>query len=352
MKNYMLAIRSQAKKMAGHIWSKGREFHSLYIGGGTPTVVALEQLAVFIEECLTEFRFVDADGRSPEVSIETNPNAINREMLSRLKQIGVNRLSIGIQSFSDAMLQVLGRSHTSQEATRAVEYARSAGFRNLSLDLMYGLPGQTVDGWQQTLEKAIALSPEHLSVYELTVEDGTPFASMAKQGKLHLPSDENVLLMFKLAQELLTNSGFLQYEISNYGRPGLLCRHNINYWQNGSYLGLGAGAVSCFSGLRIRAILEPKEFVRLIKNNTYPYSEGEMLSLEARFRETVIMGLRMTEGVSCRRLFDRFGLTPHELYGTELTGFVEQGLLAEDGDRLRLTEKGLPLANQVLMHLV
>lgn len=352
MQSYMLAIRSQAKKMADHSWSSTREFRSLYIGGGTPTTVAPEQLVLLIEECLAKFRFTDTDGRAPEVSVETNPNAITREIFGRLKQAGVNRLSIGIQSFSDEMLQVLGRSHSSQEAISAFEHARSAGFQNLSLDLMYGLPGQTVDDWQQTLEKAIALSPEHLSVYELTVEDGTPFASMAKQDKLCLPDDENVLLMFRLAQELLTNSGFLQYEISNYSRPGLQCRHNINYWQNGSYIGLGAGAVSCFSGLRIKAVPGPKEFVRLVNHATYPYIEGEMLSLEARFRETVIMGLRMTEGVSIKNLFDRFGIMPQEYYGDGLTGCLEKGLLEENGDRLRLTDKGLPLANQVLTQLV
>ena len=352
MKNYMQAIRNQAKKMAQHPWSRDREFHSLYIGGGTPTIVAPEQLAVFIEECLTEFRFVEADGRPPEVSIETNPNALDKNILARLRQAGVDRLSIGVQSFSDPMLHVLGRSHSSQEAIRAVEYARSAGFQNLNLDLMYGLPGQTVDSWQQTLEKAIELSPEHLSVYELTVEDTTPFGSLAKQGKLHLPDDDNVLLMFRLTQELLSRSGYSQYEISNYGRPGLQCRHNINYWQNGSYLGLGAGAVSCFSGVRIKAVQKPIEFAGLINKGTYPYSEGEALPLRARFRETVIMGLRMTEGISCRKIYDWFGLTPHEYYGNAIMDFIEQGLLVEDGDRLRLTERGLPLANQVLMHLV
>jgi oxygen-independent coproporphyrinogen-3 oxidase len=352
MQSYMLAIRSQVKIMADHVWSRAREFRSLYIGGGTPTMVASEQLAALIEECLAKFRFTDTDGRAPEVSVETNPNALNREMLCRLKQVGVNRLSIGVQSFSDEMLQVLGRSHSSHEAIRAVEYARSAGFQNLSLDLMYGLPGQTVDHWQQTLEKAIVLNPEHLSVYELTVEDATPFANMAKQDKLPLPDDETVLQMCRLAQELLTKSGFLQYEISNYSRPQLQCRHNINYWQNGSYLGLGAGAVSCFSGLRIKAVAEPEEFVRLVQHATYPYSEGEILSLKARFRETVIMGLRMTEGISIKNLFDRFNLTPQEHYGVTLTRCLEQGMLEKDGDRLRLTDKGLPLANQVLVQLV
>jgi oxygen-independent coproporphyrinogen-3 oxidase len=352
LKNYMLALRHQAKKMAKHPWSSGREFHSLFIGGGTPTVIAPEALTSFIEECLTEFRFVDAGGRPPEVSIETNPNAIDREMLFRLRQAGVNRLSIGIQSFSDPMLHFLGRSHSSQEAMQAVEYARSSGFQNLSLDLMYGLPGQTVEIWQETLEMALELCPEHLSVYELTVEDGTPFDSMAKQGRLHLPGDDNVLLMFKLAQELLANKGYLQYEISNYSWPGFQCRHNINYWQNGSYLGLGAGAVSCFSGVRIKAVQEPMEFAGLINNNTYPYSEGEVLPFGARFRETVIMGLRMTEGVSCRDLDDRFGVTPQEYYGKVIKGFFEQSLLEEKGNRVRLTEKGLPVANQVLMQLV
>ena len=175
---------------------------------------------------------------------------------------------------------------------------------------------------------------------------------MLKLEKLDLPDEDDVEAMFRLSQEMLSAKGYVQYEISNYCRAGYQCRHNINYWQNGSYLGLGCGAVSCFSGVRLNAVLTPTDFVGLIDKGVLPFSEGEMLSCTARFRETVIMGLRMTGGVSCRHLFDRFGLTPQEYYGAELTGFVEQGLVEEDGDRLRLTVKGLPLANQVLMHLV
>lgn len=351
-KSYMQAIGTQAKRMAAHTWSTGRTFQSLYIGGGTPTAVEPESLGAFIEECLTAFRFKGSTGKPPEVTVEANPNTINLELLVRLKQAGVNRLSIGVQSFSDPMLNAIGRSHTSHEAILAVEFARSAGFQNLSLDLMYGLPAQTVGNWRQTLEKAIELSPEHLSVYELTIEEGTLFADMLKREKLDLPDEDDVAAMFRLAQEMLSAKGYVQYEISNYCLAGYQCRHNINYWQNGSYLGLGCGAVSSFSGVRLNAVVTPTDFVGLIDRGLLPFTEGEILSCTARFRETVIMGLRMTEGVSCRHLFDRFGLTPQEYYGAELTGFVEQGLVEEDGDRLRLTEKGLPLANQVLMHLV
>jgi oxygen-independent coproporphyrinogen-3 oxidase len=349
---YMEALLQQAKEMAEHPWSKGRTFDSLFIGGGTPTAVDTEMLAAFIEECLTEYRFTDAHGKLPEVTIETNPNMISKSMLAGLRRAGVNRLSLGVQSFSDTMLDCLGRSHSSADAVNAVGCARAEGFQNINLDMMYGLPGQTIEDWQKTLDKAMELSPEHLSVYELTIEEETPFAGLATQGKLQLPAEEEVLSMFWLAREKLNHNEYLHYEISNYGRSGFQCVHNVNYWQNGSYLGLGAGAVACFSGIRLKSTDKPEQFTRLINKQLLPFREGEALSLDARFRETVIMGLRMTAGVSCVQLAKRFGIVPQEYYGRILTDLVEQRLLAEDSDWLRLTEKGLSLANQVFMQLV
>jgi len=350
--DYMQALRNQAREMAGHPWCKSRLFDSLFIGGGTPAVVGVEQLAAFVQESLSLYRFRSTAGDRPEVSLETNPNTVDLAMLARLKKAGVNRLSIGVQSFSDDMLAAIGRSHSVQDVLDAVEYARNAGFDNLSLDLMYGLPGQTLKTWQETLEKALELVPEHLSVYELTVEQGTPFGELEKQGSLNLPPEDETASMFELAGQELTGAGYEHYEISNYARPGGQCMHNVNYWENGSYLGLGAGGVSCFSGFRVNGVAKPGRFAEMINRHILPFQDGEWLGLAPRFRETVIMGLRMITGVSVQKLQDRFGMTPREYYGDTLDRLIEQDLLIEQGGRIRLTGKGLPIANQVLSVLV
>ncbi len=350
--NYMQALKRQAHEMACHPWSRARKFHSLFIGGGTPPVVDTEKLAAFIAACLDAYDFTAMPNKGPEVTLEANPNSINGEMLERLRRSGVNRLSIGMQSFSDVMLKSIGRKHTVQEGVKAFECARAAGFTNINLDLMFGLPGQDLASWENSLQQAVALAPEHLSVYELTIEQGTPFADLASQERLDLPHEDVALMMFEQAQEILSANGYRQYEISNYARNGFECIHNINYWENGSYIGLGGGAVSCFSGVRIKSEENPVRFTQMINDGRMPFKEAEFLPLYARFRETVIMGLRMTAGVSISRLERQFGVAPQGYYGETLSGLISQGLLEEAGDRLRFTGKGLVLANRVMVQLV
>jgi oxygen-independent coproporphyrinogen-3 oxidase len=273
-------------------------------------------------------------------------------MLQRLKQAGVNRLSLGIQSFSDVMLQNIGRKHSAAEGIQAAARAREAGFTNISLDLMYGLPGQDITTWQDSLDRAAALEPEHLSVYELTVEEGTPFAELQSQGKLVLPDEDLVLSMFESAQGFLSAQGYEHYEISNYARKSFQSIHNINYWENGNYIGLGSGAVSCFSGVRIKNKEDPVRFIDAIVQGIQPFWEAEILPLSARFRETVIMGLRMRNGVSIPGLQERFGIMPEKYYGQVLLSLISDGLLEVVQNRLRLTQRGLLLANRVMTCLV
>jgi oxygen-independent coproporphyrinogen-3 oxidase len=350
--SYMEALAHQAHEMASHPWTKDRTFHSLFVGGGTPSAVAPEKLAAFIGTCLAVFDFSAFPGREPEVTLEANPNSISTGMLEQLKRAGVNRLSIGMQSFSDAMLRKIGRKHTVQEGVKAFERARTAGFANVNLDLMYGLPGQDIATWENSLQQAAALAPEHLSIYELTIEPGTPFADLAGRQLLDLPHEDETLAMFEGARDILASYGYRQYEISNYARAGYACIHNVNYWENGSYLGLGCAAVSCFSGVRIKSEENPARFIQLINCGRMPFSEAEFLPLYARFRETVIMGLRMIGGVSISRLQERFGVTPQAYYGGALNKLADQGLVEEAEGRLRLTRKGLPLANRVMAQLV
>ena len=345
---YLAALASQIRHWAGQQWCRERTFATLFIGGGTPTIYGGGELASLVELCLTSFNFTE----DAEITVEANPNTVSEQAFSALRRAGVNRLSLGVQAFSDRLLAGLGRSHTVAEACAAIAAARRAGFTNINLDLMYGLPGQSVADWQDSLAQALVHAPEHLACYELTIEEGTPFARLVDKGELTLPDEEEALAMADLTHALLAQAGLPRYEISNYAAPGRECRHNLNYWRNGSYLGLGAGAVSCLSGFRFSTVQEPEVFAGLVATGKLPLAEGECLPLTARFRESVVMGLRMIQGVSFARLHRQFGLTPPGYYGKILEDLQQQGLVAMSKDSLRLTKAGLPVANQVLARLV
>jgi len=345
---YLQALNNHIRRMAGHPWCRGHSFFSLYIGGGTPTICDAALLGQVITNCLTAFSFCP----EPEITVESNPNTLSSAKLQALLEAGVNRLSIGIQSFSPAQLKRLGRSHTVEDANLAFAMARDAGFSNINLDLMYGLPGQTADEWRQTLEQAASLAPEHFSLYELMVEEKTPLAALVAGGHYQLPTEDQVADMEAITTELLASRGYERYEISNYAKPGFTCQHNINYWQNRSWLALGAGAVGSLSGTKVTNVADPMAYTCRINSNQQPYSEIECLSRQALFRETVIMGLRMLKGISIPDLTKRFHLNPLAYYGETLQTLLDQGLVVLDKDSLRLSESALPVANQVLAQLV
>jgi oxygen-independent coproporphyrinogen-3 oxidase len=266
--------------------------------------------------------------------------------------VGVNRFSFGIQSFNDQELAILGRLHKSTEAKEAVLAATNAGFTNINLDLMYGLPNQTLESWTATLEQAIMLSPQHLSLYQLTIEEGTPFQRAVASKAIVLPGEDDILLMDEATQMLLNLAGFNQYEISNYAKPGYECQHNINYWQNLDYLACGASAVSCVDGVREKRIADPQEYVRRITEGCSVIVESESLGPEASFRESVIMGLRMNKGVSLLLLDARYHIDIVKYYGEVLEKLINLQLIELTSSHLRLTEKGRPLANLVMAELV
>ena len=346
---YCQALAQQIDWLAAADWSGGRPFATIFFGGGTPSILPVPDLAVLLRDCRAKFPWAAAE---IEISIEVNPATVGEIELRQLRRAGFNRLSVGVQSLDDAELQALGRPHNGAEARAVVAAARRAGFANLNLDLMFGLPGQTAKGWRRTLQAALDLEPEHLAIYELTIEENTPFAVLLAQGKLVLPDEDEVLAMMASTAETTTRAGLHRYEISNYARPGRECRHNLNYWHNGDYLGLGAGAVSCLDGRRYAAVEDIARYCHLVEARQEPWAGVEELALEARFRETVIMGLRLTTGVSLTALERRFGLRAVDYYGPILRRLAEQGLVASTGDTLRLTATGLALANQVMAELV
>ncbi len=346
---YVQAVLTQLQQAAAVAEYRRLRPGSVFFGGGTPTVLAVSELELLLARCCAAF---DLEPGSVETSIEINPATMDQQGLTRLRRAGFNRLSIGVQSLDARELKVLGRVHTAAQAGDTVRQARQAGFDNLSLDLMYGLPGQDLHHWQQTLESALALEPDHLSIYELTLEPGTPLVAQVNRGELSLPNEEIVLAMLELTGRMLEKRGLQRYEISNHARPGFRCRHNLNYWHNGTYLGFGPAAVSCLAGRRWTNIADLEQFCTLVEQDRSVVADQEELAPEARFRETVVMGLRMLDGVSLSSLEARFGIDGLKYYGDRLKRLVTQQLLVLDGDMLRLTEQGLLLANTVMAELV
>lgn len=328
---------------------EGVRFNTIFFGGGTPTALPLAMLIRLLKLCTQTFEIGEA---GIETSIEVNPATVSAEELNGLRLAGFNRISIGVQSFVDTELLRLGRVHSAAAAVETFEAARQAGFDNLSLDLMYGLPGQDNKSWLASLEKALALKPDHLSLYELTPEPGSRLYEQLNDGRMALPDEETVLAMMEDTGRLIAASALERYEISNYARPGRQCVHNLNYWANGAYLGLGPGAVSCLQGRRIQTITDIRAFCERVHGGQTVWVEEEQLDREALFRETVVMGLRMIRGSSSAKLQRRFGLDISEYYGDVLVRLLDQGLLEWEGGYLRLTTMGLPLANSVMAQLV
>ncbi len=346
--SYLAAVLLQARRLAELPWSREQSFGTIFIGGGTPTIYPPGALA----ELLTELRRLFRLDEEAEITVESNPNTLSLEGLQQLRRAGVNRLSIGVQSFDDELLRAVGRGHDRACALAAIAWAKAAGFEDLNLDLIYGLPGQTPAQFRADLTTALEAEPTHLAIYQLTPEEGTPLAARLAAGSQTLPDEDQSADMEELARELTRPLVYEQYEISNYCQPGYQCRHNLNYWHNGSYLGLGAAAYSCLSGLRIGNVRSPGLYSRLLAAGQAPYAGAEALGREAAFRETVIMGLRLSRGLEIAELEKRFALTPEGYYGTILTRLLDLGLLSREEGRLALSERAFPLANQVLSQLV
>lgn len=345
---YLAALCREITFYREQAWCRGRVFDSLFLGGGTPTILEGAQLAGLLDTLRASF-IVSPDA---EISVECNPNTVDAKKLAALAKAGVNRLSLGIQTFDDQTLRRIDRTHTAAEGERAVNLARQAGFTNLSLDLIYGLPGQSPAAWRETLARGVALVPQHLSVYQLSIEPGSRFADLAAAGKLTLPDEASETEMAVETVNHLTRAGFERYEISNFAQPGFRCRHNLNYWRNRSWLGLGAGAVGALSGLRLRNSADPQLYQRCWERGQPAWIEAEGLDRERSFRETVIMGLRLIEGLDLTELGGRFWIDLREYYGATLEQLIAKGLLELNNHRLRLTTRALPVANQVLAELV
>lgn len=329
-------------------WRGQVQGRTLYIGGGTPTVLAADQLTSLIARARTAFALPE----EAEVTVEANPGAVEAGLWAALRRAGVNRLSLGVQSFDDRLLAFLGRIHRAEEAVQAFHQARAAGFGNINLDLMFGLPRQSLRQWEDSLQQALNLEPEHISLYGLTVEEGTPLAEWIATGCERLPPEEIEIEMYGRAVDLLEAHGYEQYEISNFARPGYSCLHNDLYWCNEPYLGLGASACSYLDGERSRKVNDIALYGAILAQGGRPVEERERLSLRGQMGETMMLGLRRTAGVNVARFRERFGCLPEAVFAEELGRLLEAGLVATDGTHWRLTRTGILLANQAFLEFV
>ena len=326
----------------------GLSLATVYFGGGTPSLLSTAQLAAVLETASRRATLA-ADA---EITLEANPGDLDAAALRGLRAVGVNRLSIGVQSFDDAQLRSIGRRHDSARAVESLGLARSVGFANVSLDLIFGLPGQSEGSWRQTLDRAANLAPEHLSLYCLTLEAGTPLANAVARGDVTVPDDDGAAGMYESARDRL-DSAYEHYEISNWARRDasrdLRARHNLRYWQTKPYVGVGAAAHSCFGGRRYHNVNSPSDYVERIESgrNGVEDADTEEITPEIAVADVLMLGLRLTSGVSREEYRARFGVdlaAGHAAAIERLSGF---GLVELTPDRLRLTPRGQLLGNEV-----
>ena len=317
-----------------------REVSSIFVGGGTPSALSPSLMGDIFEKIHKSFSVAP----DAEITIEANPGTLSKEKLFLYRNVGINRLSLGLQSPEAAELKSLGRIHTYEEFLESFSLAREAGFQNINVDLMCALPDQTYEGWVRNLRKVAALHPEHISAYSLIIEEGTPFAKR----KLNLPDEDTEYRMYEDTAGILAEYGYEQYEISNYAKKDLACQHNVGYWTRKEYLGLGLGAASLWGNQRFS---NTSDFSLYLNNSGFPEKirgDRDALSLEAEMSEFMFLGLRMTKGVSKAEFLEGFGVSIESVYGKVLDKYKSVGLLEETDGRIFLTRAGIHVSNGVM----
>ncbi len=335
---YVEALRAEIRARG-----EGQAADSVFFGGGTPSLLEPEEIASLLAALREAYQILP----DAEISMEANPGTVDAWKLSAYRSAGITRLSLGVQSFDDALLARIGRIHSARQAEEAAEAARAAGFENLNLDLIFALPGQSLADWERTLRRAIALAPEHVSFYALQIEEGTPLCEAVRRGEERPVPEETDRAMYHLALRLLAEAGYEPYEISNAAKPGFACRHNLKYWSFQDYMGLGLGAASFLNGVRLKNTEELSEYLA----GRFEAERHEN-SLSDSMAEYLFTGLRKREGISLAAFEERFGRSVEEIHPGVLEKHLRSGLLERNGARVFLTERGLDLANTVLCDLI
>lgn len=324
---------------------KAINVETIYIGGGTPSVIS----ANYIEEIMEVIKSNYNISENAEITIEVNPGTVDEDKLEKYRKSGINRLSIGLQATQDRLLEKIGRIHTFNEFINTYSAARVVGFKNINVDLMLGLPKQSIEDLEESLDKVIELKPEHISVYSLIIEEGTPFYKKVEEGKLDLPSDEIERKMYWMVKAKLEEAGYNHYEISNYAKKGFESKHNVSCWNQGEYIGFGVAAHSYTNDVRYSNIDNIEKYIENFEKNSEidNFVFHEKLNLESKMKEFMILGLRKIEGVNISDFKNKFGQNPIFLYRKELEKLTNEDLIEIDGNKIRLSNKGLDLANLV-----
>lgn len=327
---------------------QGFTVKTVFMGGGTPSYVDSKYMHPLMSS-LNRHMNIEGDA---EISIETNPGTLTEKKLSVYREAGINRLSIGLQAWQNSLLKYLGRIHNIEDFITNYKLALKAGFNNINVDLIFGIPGQSIKDWTDTIDNISQLDITHLSCYSLKIEEGTPFGLQLEKGKLKAVEDELDREMYWLAIEKLRNNGFKQYEISNFAREGYECRHNLVYWNAEEYVGFGAGAHSYFNKKRFNNVGDIHRYSSLINNNESTIENVQAIDEQDSMSEYMILRLRLVEGVLSKDFEQRFGVALSTKYSKQIERLVSSGLADFNGNKLRLTQKGLDLANQAFVEFI
>ena len=337
---YVSALLREIRSLPGEYGLDNREVISVFVGGGTPSLLEGVRMKEIMDALREHFLFAP----DAEITVEANPGTLDREKLRLYGRSGINRLSLGLQSASDRELRVLGRIHTCGDFLESYRNAREEGFSNINVDLISAVPGQTYEDWIRNLRTVAELGPEHISAYSLIIEPGTPFAQM----ELDLPDEDTEYRMYEDTAAVLGEYGYRQYEISNYAREGFACRHNAGYWKRTEYLGIGLGAASLFEGRRFHNTVDMKEYLADSGRPGAMRKDMENLTRQDEEEEYMFLGLRMTEGVSESKFEEQFREKMTDVYGAVLRKYEKMGLLQKKGDFWSFTRKGIHVSNSVL----
>jgi len=327
---------------------KKSNISTIYMGGGTPTILSGVQIYNIVEFCKDKFNI----DKNAEITIEANPGTLDAEKIKLLIESGINRLSLGAQSFNNLLLKKLGRIHNTKDIIDSYYLARERGFSNINLDIMFALPDQTIEDFKVTLKKAVSLKSDHLSLYNLTIHPETAYYRKYKKGQLQLPNEDEEFNMYRWAINFLEEKGFEHYEIANFARPHKRSMHNLIYWQNQPYLGIGAGAYSFLKGYRYINFKDPVKYIQEVMNGKLPIDQGEKLSLKKRMIETIILGLRTKDGVSYKKFLKRFKVDMNSIFYQQINKLINLRLLLKDDYKIKLTRKGIFLANIVFREFI
>ena len=346
-REYVRALAAEIRHQGAALDAEQRRVETIFFGGGTPSLLPAEDLCALLEVCRGAFRVAP----EAEITLEANPETVMPEAFVALRRGGFNRVSLGVQALHAGLLQVLGRPHTPARATEAFAAVRAAGFANVNLDVMFGLPGQSLRDWRRTLEGVVSLAPEHLSTYGLTIEEGTLFGRLHRQGALRLPPEGAHLTMYREALRYLPAAGYRRYEISSFARPGFECRHNLTYWRQGEYLGLGAGAHGYLGGVRSMNQRLPAAYISAVTRQGSAVVARENPSPVEQVEEALMLGLRLADGLHLAAIAARFGLPDPPIDPAVLARLTGMGFIEAGDGLLRLTEAGLAVSDTVITEL-